>query len=37
MAGTAAKFDPAFQTFVDSGRSKLSAIDAMLKEENASK
>ncbi|WP_105417552.1 chemotaxis protein MotC [Neorhizobium sp. T25_27] len=37
MAGTAAKFDPAFQTFVDSGRSKLSAIDEMLKEENASK
>lgn len=37
LAGTAAKFDPAFQTFVDSGRSKLNAIDEMLKEENASK
>jgi chemotaxis protein MotC len=37
LAGNAAKFDPAFQTFVDSGRSKLNAIDAMLKEESASK
>ncbi|MGK6314093.1 chemotaxis protein MotC [Neorhizobium sp. DT-125] len=37
MAGTAANFDPAFQTFVDSGRSKLNAIDEMLKEESASK
>ncbi len=37
LAGTAAKFDPAFQTFVDSGRSKLNAIDDMLKEESASK
>ncbi|MGK9052289.1 chemotaxis protein MotC [Neorhizobium petrolearium] len=37
MAGTAANFDPAFQTFVDSGRSKLLAIDEMLKEESASK
>lgn len=36
-AGNAAKFDPAFQTFVDSGRSKLNAIDDMLKEENASR
>lgn len=37
MAGTAANFDPAFQTFVDSGRSKLNAIDEMLKEESTSK
>ncbi|MBW6420739.1 chemotaxis protein [Rhizobium sp. XQZ8] len=37
QAGTAAKFDPAFQTYVDSGRSKLNAIDDMLKEERASK
>ncbi|MFB9950180.1 chemotaxis protein MotC [Rhizobium puerariae] len=37
MAGTAAKFDPAFQTYVDSGRSKLNAIDEMLKEERPSK
>ncbi|MBP1842154.1 chemotaxis protein MotC [Rhizobium petrolearium] len=36
-AGAAAKFDPAFQTYVDSGRSKLNAIDEMLKEENPSK
>lgn len=35
--GTAAKFDPAFQTYVDSGRSKLNAIDKMLMEENQSK
>ncbi len=36
-AGTAVKFDPAFQTYVDSGRSKLNAIDEMLMEESPSK
>jgi chemotaxis protein MotC len=30
---SAAKLDPELQTFVDSGRSKLSAIDELLKEE----
>lgn len=29
--------DQSFQTFVDSGRSKLKAVDAMLKEESSSK
>ncbi|WP_226951191.1 chemotaxis protein MotC [Rhizobium terrae] len=37
MAGTAAKFDPAFQTYVNTGRSRLNAIDEMLKEESSSK
>ena len=32
--GRAVEIDPEFQTFVDSGRSKLSAIDDLLKEED---
>jgi chemotaxis protein MotC len=34
--GSQASFDPAFKSFVDGGRSKLDAIDDLLKEENAS-
>jgi chemotaxis protein MotC len=36
-ASAAATLDPAFKTFVDNGRSKLAAIDDMLKEEKATK
>lgn len=36
IAGSQASFDPAFQTFVDGGRSKLDALDELLKEETAS-
>jgi chemotaxis protein MotC len=36
IPGSQASFDPAFQTFVDGGRSKLDALDELLKEENAS-
>lgn len=36
-AATAAPVDTTFQTFVDNGRSKLTAIDALLNEEKASK
>jgi chemotaxis protein MotC len=35
-AGSQASFDPASKSFVDGGRSKLDAIDELLKEENAS-
>jgi chemotaxis protein MotC len=37
VAGSQASFDPAFQTFVDGGRSKLNALDELLKEESASR
>ncbi|SFB10058.1 chemotaxis protein MotC [Rhizobium sp. NFR07] len=36
VAGSQASFDPAFKTFVDGGRSKLDALDELLKEETAS-
>jgi chemotaxis protein MotC len=36
LAGSQVQFDPAFKSFVDGGRSKLDAIDDLLKEENAS-
>jgi len=36
-AGVASPMDPVFQTFVDGGRSKLAAIDKLLKEESVSK
>lgn len=36
VTGSEASFDPAFKTFVDGGRSKLDALDELLKEETAS-
>ncbi len=36
QSGSQASLDPAFQSFVEGGRSKLDAIDDLLKEENAS-